>query len=1539
MDLKTFGDALWSMRDSDKIAVICGDKQITYETLWKDGVSIANSLIKAGICKGDRIAVDTGRSLDYVRMMAGIALCGAIGVNIDRSLQKAHTERIISDSSPKLIVDESNVKSLYKSADEQIQKKGEELLADISGADPYWLIYSSGSTGTPKGSVLCHETVIITCAACDENVRTRYMADHCERILVDGSLSFLAAIFFLLYALCNRKTAVFANEQEFASYAELAKCIERNKVDFICRPNSWISKALENPDYAKAIRNVRVFSMGGEKNTDDAVHILRKYAPDASVFLSYGSSELIAVSDFLWSPGNTDLLGNPIKGVKVYLLDDNGRTIKAGEMGEICVGGRTAELGSYWNSPKLTAEKYELHQIYGRICHTGDMGRIGSDGQIHIIGRKDSMIKLHGVRIEPAYIERILRNFPGIREAAVVAKDAGTRFLCAYYTSENKNLDKTALRYYLADELPYYMIPTYLNEIDSMPLNNSGKLDRNALSELPLKTSRTEGNIDITGSNIEKILCEVFAHVLMLPEAQKAYPNDNFFELGGDSISAMEAVYMLEQEGYSFELKHIYAAPSPRMLSEFVIPVDKKSKDKISDKAASNDNYSMFDEAELEKLRIYAENELGGAVEAVYPVIYSVTSMLKDNNPWMMCVPFEMDIAISRDEWKRCMEEIKDTHESLRTIFFKNGDMYFRAVMKAADSDIFYVDLSSQAVMGERFSDKQRKYFEITENLLYEKVKDPLGDNLFQAGLIRVDTKRSVLLLYVSHLLFDEMGVANLARDILSFCHGDERPKSDSTVFMKRLERLLFNDREKALQYWNPMCCHDRRNIVELRMAPVRKEVPNMRLAINGENSFGARVASYCKKEGVSFAVFVHSLIGRTLMEISKKSTVSFLTVCAGRSQEEIRLAGLFSQSVPFMYSGKDTWSDIQEQLIKIQSNAWIMDIPKFYENVAKRYDDAILLNIKDDYHERFLDGVTLLEQKQIVSSDEMAIKLDGKVDPPPHGRIGIHVNKAWPHLYMLDFFTGEVAPDFVENFKNALDKELLRMTSEEGKPEFMTSEGVEKEALMGTVRDILKKCVDYRKDDTMFIFPGAEKNREISAYKFRNQVKGLGAWLCSRGFRKKRIAVIGRNSAEWILMAYTILCGDSAMVLIDPELSPDDIKKRVLQVGASLVAGEDSVIESLDVELEKLPFSQLWEKVCEGEKLPASAYEEYIDNAPEPESEAVLLFTTGTTGEAKIVALTHRHLFSSTDGMYRTLLNHKNNMTMMITLPLYHIGAFSGMLLLYTWFCARIVVVREYSLMLSAVKETKPGYATLVPRLADVILAWLQSQKANGGTVQNPFVEIALVGTTVSPMYRDAFAEFGTNIIDCYGMTESAGAILMCGTPINGMDIKLLDNGRQGEILVKGIEIFDGYLDKELDKKDFEDGWFHTGDIGTLTDDGLYRVTGRLKNLIILSNGENVSPEEIEDYLNSSPLIRESMIHELEDQLVAEIVPEYSAGKEPEDEELYDKWYPLIQAEVERINGALPSYKRIATIFLHVQPLLRNGLGKLMRNKETRKE
>ena len=115
-----------------------------------------------------------------------------------------------------------------------------------------------------------------------------------------------------------------------------------------------------------------------------------------------------------------------------------------------------------------------------------------------------------------------------------------------------------------------------------------------------------------------------------------------------------------------------------------------------------------------------------------------------------------------------------------------------------------------------------------------------------------------------------------------------------------------------------------------------------------------------CKKQGISFAAFIHVLIGRTLGRLTGKETVSFLSVCAARNQEEIRASGLFTQSVPFRYSANDSWGDIQEQLINSQTYSWLMDVPEYYEGIAKKYEDAVLLNIKDDYHEHGIEGYML---------------------------------------------------------------------------------------------------------------------------------------------------------------------------------------------------------------------------------------------------------------------------------------------------------------------------------------------------------------------------------------------------------------------------------------------------------------------------------------------------------------------------------------------------------------------------------------------------
>lgn len=1535
MNEKTLGEKIFSLRESSKEAVICGDEVVTYKELWYDGVRIAKGLKNSGVKKKDIVAIDTGRCADYIRVMVGVALAGAVGVTIDRTADKNLTERIKADCSPVLIINEEHANALKSTALSGDVLSDVGFLSDVRGEDPLWIVYSSGSTGEPKGAVICHRTVLVSCNSCAFNKRNNYLYENCERLLIDAAFSFIAANYFIFYALCNGKCAVLATEEETHSLTNLANCILKNHVDYICRPQSWIVKAIENPDYEKAIKGIRMFTLGGEKNTEEAVNILKEHVPDAAIFLGYGCSELLHVSDILWQPGKSEILGTPIKDVEIYLLDEEGRPVETGNTGEICVGGETAALAHYHNASKLNKEKYEEHPVYGRICHTGDLGLRLGDGRIKIIGRKDNMIKIHGVRIEPEYIENVIRGFTGIKDTVVVAADGiKGKVLIAYYTCDGNNssvIDEAALRGYLLTTLPYYMIPIYFVHLDQMPLNASGKLDRKKLAGEPApKWKDNVFNAQGDHSEITDMICDVFREALHLENTKFIGKNDSFFDLGGDSISGMEAVYLMERRGYSFELKWLYTAPTPAQLAQFVVPITGSKEDsnqKINDKAHTNNK----EDADIS----LAELSPGIKVENIRPVTYSMEKMLDKGLAWMMCVPFSVELSISGDEWKNCIKMISRTHEILRSVFVKQDEHFIRAVLKEHEPESFYVDLSGQADDTLLLSEKQKHYFDNVIGLLFNKEPDAFREVLFKAGLVRVSAERSIMLFYVSHLLIDEVGAVNLARDILTYCKENKANTPDDEGFEEHVEHVFNDDRKEAMCYWVSVC-PDRRDIVALPMAPERKDVPSVRLAISGSTTMRDRVVDYCRERGISFAAFIHTLIGRALASISGKNTVGFLSVCAGRKRKEIRLAGLFAQSVPFKYSPGDGYHEIQEQLLNANNYAWLMEVPEIYDGISDKFSDGVLLDIRDDYHERGAEGYEVLQPEQLFSSPESVNKYYSKVAPPPHGRLRIYANKNWPWLYSIDFYTGEVAPDFVSHLQDKIKQELELMLEASGDKDISIKEDVSFKPFNGTVRDILLGCVAKRRDKALFLFPDEEGLHEISASEFKRRVWALGTRLSEKGISNSRIALIGRNSMEWILFAYTILCGDNTAVMIDPDSGTDEILERIRQVGAKILVGEDELVSKFSGAVEILKFSELETYIARGEQLLSENDELFESKAPTPEREAVILFTTGTTGASKAVALTHNNLFISTDGMFRSLLNHKEDMTMMITLPLYHIGAFSGMLLLYTYFAARIVVVREYRQIISAVMRTKPGYATLVPRLADVILTWLRMQKDKAGEVKHSFVEIALVGTTVSPMYREAFAEFGINILDCYGMTESSGAILMHNLPINHVEIRLAGGGKSGEILVKGPSIFSGYMDdEEATNEVFEDGWFHTGDIGTLSDDGLYSVTGRLKNLIILSNGENISPEEIEEHLDRSPLIRESIVYESDDQLAADIVVETGEEEFTDIESLEKTWLSRIREEADRINKELPPYKRVSKVSLRLDPLPRNALGKVIR-KET---
>lgn len=473
--VKTIGEAILKYSESDKTAVICDKREMSYRRLCEEGLGIARGLIGRGTKKGDRVAIDMERCESYISVLLGIALAGCVGINIHRSWPPKYRESVLSDCRPALIVTDELVKEL-KTAITECQ------LPKVDGNDPYFITYTSGSTGSPKGGVTFHEALLNSSIVSDRNIRNNYVVSHCDRHLIDINFSYIASLIYLMLALVNEKTAVLANDDEMAFPKLLGACIQRNRVDHIFRVPSSLLRSLDDPVFSDAVRELKACSTGGEMITAHAAGMISEHMPKAVLFCTYGSTELLMVSACAYQPGDQDLLGTPYENTSLYVLDEKGSDVPSGSEGELCIGGMAAQAGYYWNAPELTASKYEVHPEYGRLFHSGDRVRVEGEGRLRMLGRLDGMIKLFGRRIDPEEIEKALLSYRGIREAAVaVTGDETQPELTAYYTVVDKEPDEGALRRHLVSLLPYYMIPAKMVFLEKMPLNMNGKLDRKAL--------------------------------------------------------------------------------------------------------------------------------------------------------------------------------------------------------------------------------------------------------------------------------------------------------------------------------------------------------------------------------------------------------------------------------------------------------------------------------------------------------------------------------------------------------------------------------------------------------------------------------------------------------------------------------------------------------------------------------------------------------------------------------------------------------------------------------------------------------------------------------------------------------------------------------------------------------------------------------------------------------------------------------------------------------------------------------------------------
>jgi amino acid adenylation domain-containing protein len=539
-------------RTPDAPAVAFEGRRLTYAELERRAGALAGELGRLGAGPDVAVGLLVERSAELVVAMLAILKAGAAYLPMDSAFPSQRIAYMLADSGATLVVTQRSLMGRFAGTEarsvllDELDWEGPSNIPQGNGAKPEnlaYVVYTSGSTGRPKGVAIEHRNIVA------------YVLDVAERLRLEPGMTY-ATVSTIAADLGN--TVIFPalatggclhvlSQERAESPALLCEYFSRERIDVLKIVPSHLA-ALQSGSRPERAMPARRLILGGEASRLDWIEKLRRLAPQCEIFNHYGPTETTVgvltcrVGEELPRTRSGTLpLGRPLRGASVYLVDEHGRPVPRGEKGELWIGGRGVARG-YLNRPELTAERFVPDRVGGepgaRVYRTGDLARELPDGAIEFCGRVDHQVKIRGYRVELGEIEAVLREHASVREAAVLARDdqSGEKQLYACYAGE---ATAAALREHLKERLPGYMVPTAFLQMDRLPLNANGKLDRQALATLPLESPQPLCPGAGARTETERTLCEIWSELLGVPAIGV---DDDVFDLGAHSLMAMKAL-------------------------------------------------------------------------------------------------------------------------------------------------------------------------------------------------------------------------------------------------------------------------------------------------------------------------------------------------------------------------------------------------------------------------------------------------------------------------------------------------------------------------------------------------------------------------------------------------------------------------------------------------------------------------------------------------------------------------------------------------------------------------------------------------------------------------------------------------------------------------------------------------------------------------------------------------------------------------------------------------------------------------------------
>ncbi len=874
---------------------------MTYKGLNRESHQLACLLREKGIKPGSIVGIMVERSLEMMVAIFAILKAGGAYLPIEPGYPEERINYMLADSDANVLVTTPGVFEEAKKRRSVEEKKNIEIVfANAPGSSHFfasvlprflasgssslaYIIYTSGTTGKPKGVMIEHRNVVRLM------FNDKFLFDfNCQDTwTMFHSYCFDFSVWEMYGALLYGGKLVVVPQMAARDFLRYLEILKKNQVTILNQtPSAFYNLMDIELENLRGELNIRYVIFGGEALTPSRLKKWKAMYPAAKLINMYGITETTVHVTFKEITGkeigsDTSNIGRPIPTLTTYIMDKHLKPVPTGAAGELVVGGEGVGRG-YLNRQELTNEKIveNPYKPGERLYRSGDLVRLSDNGDLEYLGRIDHQVKIRGFRIETGEIESQLLRHKEIKEAVVAVKEdkGGDKYLCAYIVPRSPTrtpLSGSRLMDYLATKLPGYMIPSYFVQVDSIPLNPSGKIDRKALPE-PDPTIAAGDSYAAPQGETETRLAVLWSEVLDIGK-EHIGRDTGFFKIGGHSLKATALISKIHKE--------FNAAVS--MMDVFDFP---KLKDLASCiKKAGAAGYSYIRPAEE---RDYYS--LSSAQKRLYVIqqgdprdtTYNITTIgILEGIP---------DQTRIENAFRRLIER----HESLRTSFHIFGKEPVQRIHKKVDFELEYYDGGSIKNVSRPF--------------------DLARAPLLQVGLIKTAEAKYILAADMHHIISDAISLQVLLEEFMRLYRGETLPAlrlqyKDFSQWQNSL--VLSGQMKKQEDDW----LNRFKGKLPVLKIPTDYPRPLNRSFAGSHTDFEVSTAAVAKlrhlanKENVSLFMVVLALCNVLFFKLSGQEDIIVGTAAAGRTHADLEhIIGVFANTLALRNNPSGDTSFIQ---------------------------------------------------------------------------------------------------------------------------------------------------------------------------------------------------------------------------------------------------------------------------------------------------------------------------------------------------------------------------------------------------------------------------------------------------------------------------------------------------------------------------------------------------------------------------------------------------------------------------------------------------